>query len=141
MPAIKHTFSTLAAPPRLFEALSTTEGLQSWWCKRCELSAAEGGQHRLRFDKGGQPIEMTFELSESRTNERVVWTCVKNDNPAWVGSTLVWEIEGDEQGSELRFVHDNFADEGPGYRGTVSGWPRFVASLQRVAMGEAGDPL
>ena len=141
MEAIKHAFSTPASPSALFEAVATEAGQRAWWCKDCDVSASVGGKHHLRFVKGETPVNMHFELSELEDRKRVVWTCTENDNPAWVGSKLVWEIEAEGEGSRLNFVHEGFACGGPPYQGTVEGWPRFMDSLENYVVGKDANPL
>lgn len=137
---IKHQFSTPAAPSAVFRAIATQAGQQAWWNKQAEVSETVGGDIELAFVKNGQPVNMRFELVE-RSAQRVAWHCTTNDNPAWVGSTLVWEIEPEGEGSVVRFTHAGFAMGGPPYEGTREGWPRFMESLQQVVVDQPGNPL
>jgi uncharacterized protein YndB with AHSA1/START domain len=141
MEALKYDFSTSASPESLFAAAATPAGVQAWWCKDCDISTDVGGRHDLRFDKQGTLVKMSFDVTELAENRRVAWKCVSNDNPVWVGSTLVWEIEKTDAGARLRFVHDEFADGGPPYEMTAAGWPRFIDSLKSHAEGGPGDPM
>jgi uncharacterized protein YndB with AHSA1/START domain len=94
---------------RVFQALTTKDGLEAWWGK--VLSAEPRVGHVVEFDHGlGDPMRM--EITELVPNERLAWKCVSAfsdpSNPAseWFGQTLVFELEP-RHGVELLGVeHD-----------------------------------
>jgi uncharacterized protein YndB with AHSA1/START domain len=141
MEALRYEFSTSARPAALYAAAASPAGISAWWCKDCDISTKVGGRHDLRFDKDGTLVKMSFDVTELSENRRVVWKCVSNDNPVWVGSILAWEIDETDDGSRLCLVHDGFAAGGPPYEMTAAGWPRFVESLKNHVEGRPGDPM
>jgi uncharacterized protein YndB with AHSA1/START domain len=140
MKPFKQSFKTPAAPQEAYAAAATAAGLQAWWCKNCDIASSPGGQHHLRFDKQGTLVNMHFVVDELVPNERVSWTCTKNDNPVWVGSKLTWEVSPSGDGAEVSFSHDGFAAGGPPYEATMQGWVMFMNSLQAHLSGGKGSP-
>jgi hypothetical protein len=74
-------------------------------------------------------------------SRRVVWACTANDNPAWIGTKLTWEVAPDRGGSTVRFTHDGWQQGGPLYDATVEGWQMFINSLQAYLDGGKATPV
>jgi uncharacterized protein YndB with AHSA1/START domain len=94
--SIWHEVWIKADRERVFEALTTSAGLDPWWGK--VLSAEPRIGHVVEFDHGlGAPMRM--EIIELVPNERLVWRCVSDfsdpSNPAseWLGQTFVFELD------------------------------------------------
>jgi uncharacterized protein YndB with AHSA1/START domain len=140
MKPFESSFQTTANKKQALEALTTPAGIQAWWCKDSDIAESVGQSHHMRFDKQGTLVNMHFKVDKI-TDSEVAWTCTKNDNPVWVGSTLVWTIE--ESGSEttVHFVHDGFNAGGPPYEATMEGWVMFMKSLKSVMDGGKGTPF
>ena len=141
---IEHQLDLQASPATVYNALATPEGIQGWWCKECEIATAVGGLHTLNFVKGDRTVVMKFAVAELIPGEKVAWTCTENGNPAWIGTTLTFEIKAEGAGSTLSFVHGNFSEQwkgSPPYTMTVDGWVPFMNSLQAYCETEVGQPM
>ena len=110
-----------AESEKVFEALTTKDGLEAWWGK--VLSAEPRVGHVVEFDHGlGDPMRM--EITELVPNERLAWKCVSAfsdpSNPAseWLGQTLVFELEPRHDVELLGVEHDVTV-----LRFQNSGWP------------------
>jgi uncharacterized protein YndB with AHSA1/START domain len=49
MAEIYHEFPINASPSRVFDAISTADGLDSWWTKTSEGTPVEGSEYKLGF--------------------------------------------------------------------------------------------
>ncbi len=82
--------TTTATPEKLYDALTTVEGLAGWWTEKTTGDAGLGGKVEFRFPDGG----FVMEVEELRPSERVVWRVV--DGPEeWVGTTVEWDLRQD----------------------------------------------
>jgi uncharacterized protein YndB with AHSA1/START domain len=71
MADIRHRVGIAAPPARVYEALTTTEGLSGWWTRIVEGDPTPGGTLRFFF---GQPApSAVMEVTESVPGGRVEW--------------------------------------------------------------------
>jgi uncharacterized protein YndB with AHSA1/START domain len=142
MEPIKHQLRVKASPEAAYRAMATAEGIKAWWCADSDVMEIPGGEQTLRFKKGDMPapVTMRFKVDALEPARRVVWTCTGNDNPAWLGTQLAWDILADGQGSKVDFGHDGWQESGPNYQATVEGWRFFMASLQSYLDGGPATP-
>ena len=72
-----------STPEKVYDALTTVDGLAGWWTADTRGSGDVGGVLEFRFLPGG----FDMEVLETRPSERVVWRVV--DGPEeWVGTTV-----------------------------------------------------
>ena len=141
MSKIENAFHIGANPKAVFSALSRAEGIHGWWAKDGEVGSAPGEHVTLRFVKGDRTVVMDFDVEEHSPDTRVVWRCTANGNPVWPGTTLAWNLAADGDRTEVRFIHDGFAeDKSPPFTMTVEGWQHFHASLKRFVETGEGMP-
>ncbi len=71
------------SPEKVYEALTTVDGLASWWTRDTTGSAEVGDVLQFRFPAGG----FDMEVIEQRPPERVAWEVVYGPDE-WVGHRL-----------------------------------------------------
>jgi uncharacterized protein YndB with AHSA1/START domain len=107
-----------ARPSIVFEALSTPEGIASWWgpdegpVLLAEADARVGGRFRVRFRMlDGTEHESSGEYLEVRKPERLVMTWRWLDGGADPGESRVEiDLRPIPGGTELTFTHSGLAD-------------------------------
>jgi uncharacterized protein YndB with AHSA1/START domain len=92
---MEHEVWLPAETERVFEALTTREGLDGWWGKVVNAVPRVGSV--VEFDHGlGDPLRM--EITSLVPNERVTWRCISEfadpSNPAseWTGQTFQFDL-------------------------------------------------
>ncbi len=115
-----------ATPDRVWEAISTGPGIDSWLMGRNELDQHEGG--RGRMDMGGFVIESTITAWDPPNH------LAYRGDPAPDGSFHAFEylVEGRDGGSTVvRFVHSGFLGEDweAEYDGLRKGDPMYLRKL------------
>jgi len=108
---IKHNLAIKASPETIYKAVSTKEGISGWWCKDSKVGKAEGEKSLLKFNKEGNIVPMGFETLRLDSNRKVVWECIDNPNPAWIGTKLTTEISETESGTLVVFSHSGFDEK------------------------------
>ena len=90
----------------LYQALTTQEGINSWWTGQCELARREGDYSH--FWLGNRPTQFTMRSQKMLPNKRVFLVCTHGPEE-WVGTELWWEINAMPNGyCQLDFKHMNW---------------------------------
>jgi len=138
MTTIKDEIRIQAPVSRVYEALTRQSGYRGWWNTVAEVPESVGAEARLRFVKDASPVNMTFRIDETRSNERVRWTCTAHDMPSWVGTTLTWSLEESGDTTLVSFEHAGWKDAAP--EPVVQGWKHFLGSLKAFVETGTGKP-
>ena len=140
---ITHKILVNASAETIYNAVATKEGINGWWSKDCSVGEIEGGKSLLRFDKQGTIVEMGFKTITLVPNKKVVWECIANANPAWIGTKIITEISEMEGERKILFSHAGFDEKWKGkdpFEMTKGGWEHFVSSLVSFCEKGEGQP-
>jgi len=125
MPDIRHRVGIRGTPERVFEAISTIEGLSHWWSTDTTGEAMPGGTLRFRFDGGGFDMKVV----ELEPNELVKWKCVDGPNE-WVGTDLTFRLRSEDGQVFVLFTHANWKEPGEFMHHCSTKWATFLLSLR-----------
>jgi uncharacterized protein YndB with AHSA1/START domain len=140
---IAHKLKIKATADKIYDAVATEKGIHGWWAKKGKVGEVVGDESLLKFDKQGKIVEMTFKTEKLVPNKEVVWECVENANPAWIGTKIITSIEEGEDGCNVIFSHANFDDKWQGddaFEMTKQTWEHFVKSLVDYSEKGQGQP-
>ena len=84
MHSIKHLFHIDASKQRVFEAISTVNGLSNWWTSKTTGSDVLGGIIQFRFGEMGGP---DMKVTEIKPNEKLSWECLESPH-GWLAIHL-----------------------------------------------------
>jgi uncharacterized protein YndB with AHSA1/START domain len=118
-----------ATPWRVWEALTTGDGLTSWLAVSASVDAREGGSVEIEFDDD-QKVSGTITQWDPTSHFAHTWVI----NGA-VASDVRYSLEPLGEGTELTLVHTGLPDEMCG--GYTPGWHAFTARLAAQLNGEA----
>jgi uncharacterized protein YndB with AHSA1/START domain len=133
---LMHSVTIDAKPDKIYEAISTGEGLASFWTSDSEAEPRVGSIARFGF--GGPELEMKVE--ELKPRELVRWSTYAGF-PGWNGTTVTWEIVPSTDGAqEVRLSHSGWAADMPQAElASVNyTWGRIAGRLKKYA--ETGKP-
>jgi uncharacterized protein YndB with AHSA1/START domain len=143
--ALEHEYTAelmLAAPPaRVFSAISTPEGLASWWTPIVSGSLAPGTRFELGLPASGSTIELRVE--RARRPGVVEWTCLGHSgHPEWQGTTLEFRLgESLTGGTALSFRHAGLEPRLRCFDASTSDWERLLTDLRETVEADAPPPL
>jgi uncharacterized protein YndB with AHSA1/START domain len=125
-----------AAPDALFNALTTTDGLSSWW-SQATGSGETGGQLKFLMS---DPLVMRVVAAVRPVS--VQWTVTACDFlPDWVGTRPTFTITAiDDATSELHFRHRGLTEELDCIEMCSQGWDHFLRSLRGYVETGRGSP-
>lgn len=128
---------TKADPTAVHRALSTAEGLASFWTPSVDGSPDIG--ETLRFGFEAAPVDLEMEVVSDEAPTRIQWRCA-GPWPNWGGTTVGWTLQPAEPGSLIVFRHDGWGDEvsDPEFGSVVYTWALVLQAL--VAYTESGTP-
>ncbi len=94
MKRIVHVFDVAAQPRRVFQALTTGQGLAGWWSTHAEAQAGVGGTARFRFVPEFNPQMQILAWEQDRS---VTWKCTGGHAP-WLDNRFTFRLEESEPG-------------------------------------------
>ncbi len=131
MPDILHRVGIRATPKKVFEALSTIDGLSHWWIVDTKGNAKQGGIIDFGFSD--------MRVVESKPNKLVKWKCV-NGPKEWVGTDLTFELEAKKDETFVLFTHANWKKPDEFMRHCSTKWATFLLSLRDWLERAEGRP-
>ena len=113
-------------------AITTQDGIRSWWSTRTDGPA--DGQLRVSFPDVPQP----FEFAVRGDADRVEWV-TGGFPPWWAGTTVRWDVADnpDGPGTRLQFSHRDYAPDNPVIPIVTPAWAQIILRLKGYA--ETGD--
>jgi uncharacterized protein YndB with AHSA1/START domain len=129
-----------AGAPTILDAVTTKEGLSSFWTSDSIAEPALGTEARFGFQDAPVPLRMRVDRIEP--NE-VTWTCL-GDFPFWEGTTVTWSLSPEEEhgGTRVLFRHVGFADEQPEWEfaSIAFTWGGILGRLKMLAETGNAEP-
>jgi uncharacterized protein YndB with AHSA1/START domain len=131
---------------KAYEAITSQEGLASWWTETCTVETKEGGHATFRFDE----TYNVMEIEELTPPSKVQWKCIDEHHVdklitksnEWVGSQLIFELKEDNQGNtDLNFIHKGLIPSLQCYDICQNSWDHFIkTSLKNHLETGHGQP-
>jgi uncharacterized protein YndB with AHSA1/START domain len=135
---ILHRIGVLGTPAEVYAALTTAEGLASWWTEDTERTRGEGDAGdvlRFRFEPGG--FDMV--VLDVRPAELVLWEVV--DGPEeWIGTQVRFELSQEDGYTIVLFSHEGWKEPVPFMYHCSTKWATFLMSLKKLVETGAGEP-
>jgi uncharacterized protein YndB with AHSA1/START domain len=132
--AIKDLFHIDASKQKVFEAISSIEGLSNWWTTQTSGNAAPGGIIQFRFGEMGPDMKVT----EVQPSEKVAWECVASPF-GWVGNTFIFLLDENEGKTRVRFSHEGWEEQDDFYAICAFTWGRYLESLRQYCQTGRGE--
>jgi uncharacterized protein YndB with AHSA1/START domain len=130
------TFDVDATPDAVRRALTTTEGITSFWTDKADVPMEVGETLTLGFPDAPAP----FDLVLVRSDDTMISWRTATFPPQWVGTDIRWEISGGDGASTVAFRHGTFADETE--QGQVAYvWGQVMVQLKRYVETGVAAPV
>ena len=133
--SIKQLYHINAPKQKVFEAVTTIEGLTNWWTTQVEGSAETGGTLQFNFVDFKGPL---MKVTELIPNEKLVWECVGEDQD-WRGNTFTFLLDEKESKTRVRFSHDGWETQDDFYAACCYSWGRYLESLRQYCQTGKGE--
>ena len=136
---IRHEIIIDAPADTVFRAVTTQEGLRSWWTADSTVQEIVGSEAVFMFMKGSVIFRMR--VDELIPGKKVAWTCL-GDPDEWEGTKLVFSLEKtDGRGTDLNFIHSGWRSVGGDYPLCNTTWGHLMHILKEYAEGGSPGPM
>jgi uncharacterized protein YndB with AHSA1/START domain len=131
---------TIDAPAEtIYAALTTADGIRSWWTASTEGDAAPGGEFRVEF-----PAHDVYKIAKVEAGPQpgsVRWQCTDCKLEDWIGTTMDFVLTpAGPGGTELAFTHHGLRPQLDCFESCQSGWDFYLRSLGSYAETGTGQP-
>jgi uncharacterized protein YndB with AHSA1/START domain len=158
MPNIRHNLLIGASAEKIYEAITSQEGLSTWWTPNVTAIAEVNTIARFPF---GNDYYKAMKIIELKPNKFVKWNCVKGDEE-WVGTNISFELisgnrqtllnsnpeissqieqQINEEATILIFQHDDWKDYTLMFAECSYTWGQFLRSLKLLCETGNGRPF
>ena len=132
---ILHRIGVTSSPDNVYAALTTVDGLASWWTKDTEGDGTVGGVLRFRFVPGG----FDMKVLDTRPAEFVLWEVV--DGPEeWIGTHVRFELKQEDGMTIVLFRHEGWQEPVEFMYHCSTKWATYLMSLKQLVETGKGDP-
>lgn len=126
MAMIYHQVVINAASSKVYDALTTQDGLSHWWTADCVVKPEVGFINEFRI---GSQVEYRIKVIHLQPGRSVEWKCV-NQHDDWSGTQISFSLEDTGNRTRLNFKHQGFASENDAYGASNYQWGRYLAMLK-----------
>ena len=127
MPDILHRVGIAAEPMRVFEALTTAQGIRGWWSEDTQGDASEGGAFQFRKNR----------LDVVHADPSLVTWRYSGPAEEWVGTEISFRLEWREGQTIVLFKHAGWREPVEFMHHCSTKWATFLLSLKdHVERGE-----
>jgi uncharacterized protein YndB with AHSA1/START domain len=123
---INHQVGIKASAEKIYEALTTNQGLATWWTNDTSGAGDVGATIAFRFNGGGPD----FTVSELVPNQTVKWRHSGNMPEAWMGTSILFELREETDQTFVRFTHANWKEQSNFMGHCSTKWAVFLLSLK-----------
>lgn len=136
MKSIYHKLVIEAPTEKVYDALTTQNGLAGWWTPGTTAKAEVGNINRFEFGDG---YYKEIEVKELKPGRLVKWVCIKGFED-WVGTTMTFELRAHKAGTVLLFHHDGFKEYDEEFAACSYDWAIFLRSMRLLVVKGKGQP-
>jgi uncharacterized protein YndB with AHSA1/START domain len=127
MPDIFHDLPIKASLDRVFQAVSTPQGLDCWWTERSEGKPTDGAKYELWFEPG---YEWRARVTRCVPDSEFELQIVRADDD-WIGTRVGFRLEDREGVTWLAFYHTGWLSANEHYRVSCNCWAMYLRILRR----------
>jgi hypothetical protein len=128
-----------AAARTIIDAITTKEGLSSFWTPDSIAEPHVGSEARFGFQGTAVPLRMRVDRIDG---DGVAWTCL-GDFPHWEGTTVAWSLspEPEHGGTRVLFRHAGFRPDLEWEVASVAyTWAGILGRLKILAETGSAEP-
>jgi len=134
MPNIQHAIQIAAKPETIYPLIATAKGLGSWWAT--DMSEYSGAVDLGFFNR---TTVYRLRLTVDQPPSHADWICETGQE--WIGTHIVFRLEGRASGTLLRFTHAGWQSETDYFTSCNTTWGELMYRLKAAAEGKSLGPL
>ncbi|WP_261555083.1 SRPBCC family protein [Frankia tisae] len=131
---ILHRVGIKATPEKVYEALTTVDGLAGWWTS----DTTGDGDSTLIF-RFGEVGGFDMKVLDRQPGKRVRWEVI--DGPAeWIGTRVSFDLTQDGEWTIVLFAHTGWREPVEFMNHCSTKWAIFLMSLKALVETGTGAP-
>ena len=138
MPDIRHLIKIRATPERVYQAITTADGIRNWWTRDASLDDKIGGAGEFGFY--GHRFAITVSVAELVPSAHVGLNNVSSTRGSFDGTTIAFDLKPDGNDTMLLFAHRGFKNADDEYASATTRWGYYLLSLKRYLETGKGTP-
>ena len=134
-----HQITIDAPADRVFDALTTRQGLQGWWTEDSAIESFPGGTAEFGFM--ARAVVFRMRIDEWVASRRVVYSCVGGP-PDWVGTTIRFDLAALDGGkTKVTFLHADANSMPTAIAERNTTWGCLMWQIKRYVEGTPFNPV
>jgi uncharacterized protein YndB with AHSA1/START domain len=135
---IQHNFSINASAHKVYDAITTIEGLRKWWTTDRKGDPKPEGE--LKFGFGTEHFNI-MKVGNCQNGKSVSWECIDSDSSEWIGTHIFFTLREDENHkTHVKFEHNDWRQPTDFYGSCNYHWGQFMVSLKMLCETGKGLP-
>jgi len=139
MADIRHQVEIKTDQEKTYAALTTAEGIRSWWTDNADLDEQVGGAGIFRFHYD-QTVETVVRIADLQAPALVCWAVTSSFRPEQDGTVIRFELCREGSGTLVDFSHTGFERADETFELMNKGWAYYLVSLKRYLETGKGAP-
>ena len=127
MADIFHDFPVKVTPERVFQAVSTPQGLDTWWTKQSAGMPQTGEEYDLWF---GPEYHWRAKVTRCVPDSEFEFEMIQADDD-WVGTRIGVLLKPGDAATWVRFHHTGWPSINEHYRISCNCWAMYLRILRR----------
>jgi uncharacterized protein YndB with AHSA1/START domain len=138
---IIHRIGIKAPVSKVYDAVSTVEGVAGWWSRETTGESKLGGTSHVRFHspEGKEIGHVVFDFAELRPNREARWRITAGPDE-WVGTDVTFALAQDGDCTLIVFGHRNWREAVEFTAHCSMKWATFLLSLKQLVETGEGRP-
>ena len=129
MPDIQHLVFIKSTPEKIYTAITTQQGIASWWSVNNNANPETGSVYRISF---GGDYYKEIKVIEQIPGKRVVWD-ILYAHPEWLNTKVTFDIKMGKERVELRFSHCGWREYTDMFAQCSYHWAIYLGNLKEFA--------
>ena len=138
---IRHRIGIKAPIANVYRAISTVEGVASWWTREVTGDSEVGRLMHVRFlnTHGAEVGSMKIQVASLELDRHVHWQF--ESGPAeWIGTDVTFDLKQEGEYTIVRFSHSNWREAVEFTDHCSMKWATFLLSLKQLVEDGNGTP-
>jgi uncharacterized protein YndB with AHSA1/START domain len=127
MADIRHRVGIAAPQSRVYEELTTTEGLSRWWTRDLDGDPKQGGTPRFFF--GAAEPAAVMDVIDTTEPSHVGWRCAEGPEE-WVGTDLRFDLSRSGDETVVVFTHGDWRQPVEFMHHCSTKWAYFLLGMK-----------
>ena len=140
MADILHRVGIKSSSDEVYKALTTREGLASWWTNNTQGEGKAGGVLKFRFSAAGAEIGgFDMRVLELQPAKRVLWEVIGGPQE-WIGTKISFDLKRSGDHTIVMFKHQGWQQPVEFMHHCSTKWAIYLMSLKSLLETGKGTP-